>query len=51
MQQVSLRLQYTISPKDRLAITTQTQSRDSQNPQTFGFIDKSHGFGQNESVQ
>ena len=32
LQQVSIRLQYTISPKDRLSIQSQTQSQDRQSP-------------------
>ena len=51
MQQVSARLQYTVSPKDRLSFTVQTQYRDQQNAQAFGFIDHNHSLGQNESVQ
>ncbi len=50
LQQVSLRLQYTLNPKNRLSIQTQTQSTDRKNPQNLGFIDHSTGFGQNESV-
>lgn len=50
-QQVSVRLQITVSPKDRLAIQSQTQSRDQKSAQALGFIDHTTGFGQNQSVQ
>ena len=50
-QQVSVRLQYTIRPKDRLSIQWQLQNRDSTSAQAFGFLDTSSGRGQIENIQ
>ncbi len=50
-QQVSVRLQYTIRPKDRLSIQWQFQNRNSTSAQALGFLDTTTGNGQNEQVQ
>ncbi|HEY4362675.1 MAG TPA: carboxypeptidase regulatory-like domain-containing protein [Bryobacteraceae bacterium] len=50
-QQVSVRLQYTVRPKDRLSIQWQYQNRHSTTAQALGFLDTSSGDGQNEQVQ
>ena len=50
-QQVSLRLQYTLSAKDRLSITVQTQHTSSTTTSVLGFNDGTSANGQQETVQ
>jgi hypothetical protein len=47
---LSVRLNAPLSKKDRLTFNVQTQSRNSQNPQLFGFRDDSTGSGMSASV-
>jgi hypothetical protein len=51
LQQVSFRLQYTLTAKDRLSFNVQTQHTGRTNAQVFGYLDTSSVNGQNESVQ
>ncbi len=50
-QQVSLRLQYTLTAKDRLSVTVQTQHTSSNTTSVLGFLDGTSANGQNETVQ
>src|SRR5581483_8687788 len=47
---LSVRLNAPLSKKDRLTFNVQTQSRNSENPQLFGFRDDSTGSGMSAST-
>ena len=49
-QNLNARAGLTLSRKDRLAVTFQTQSRNSNNLQTFGYRDEASGRGVNANV-
>jgi hypothetical protein len=50
-QQVSLRLQYTLTPRDQLSGSYQVQRRSSKGISSFGFVDSSSGNGQTDQLQ
>jgi len=49
-QQVTVQLQYTVRPADRVNIQIRTQATNATTAQNFGFLDKRSGLGQNQQV-
>jgi len=47
---LQIRLNQTITTKDRLDVNFSYQHRDSQNYQTFGFVDPANGYGLSSSL-